>query len=232
MTNNKYANPVVFIFGVAFLFAVMWYIGMGTTKDKMKPIGLDQVQMEELSSSFEGDLGEPVTVIPKGKLGVEYGRILPNITAIRFYDRETDGAIHHPITLMCNARTQSLLVKHDLEYRDYADEYAVSEFSIRHYAKGTTTVFEADENRAKPFSTNIGDRNLKEAIEYIMTLPGDDLISLVVEEPVPDDDYATFGSAYSPMYTVADFTYLVKSLNLNDCMDVEMKQKPVYNKQG
>ena len=72
----------------------------------------------------------------------------------------------------------------------------------------------------------------KEAIEYIFTLPGDDLISLVVEEPVPDDDYATFGSAYSPMYTVADFTYLVKSLNLNDCIDVEMKQKPVYNKQG
>lgn len=232
MTNNKYTKPIATIFGVAFLFAVMWYIGISTTKGEMKPIRLDQVQMEELSSSFEGDLGEPVTVIPKGKLGVEYGRILPNITAIRFYDRETDDGVHHPITLMCNARTQTLLVKHDLEYRDYADEYSVSEFSIRHYAKDTTTVFEADENRTKPFSTNIGDRNLKEAIEYIMTLPGDDLISLVVEEPVVDDDYATFGSAYSPMYTVAEFTYLVKLLNLNDCVDVELKQKPVYNKQA
>ena len=232
MTNNKYANPVVFIFGVAFLFVVMWYIGMGTTKDKMKPIGLDQVQMEELSSSFKGDLGEPVTVISKGKLGVEYGRVLPNITAIRFYDREADDGIHHPITLMCNARTQTLLVKHDLEYRDYADEYSVSEFSIRHYAKGTTTIFEADENRAKPFSTNIGDRNLKEAIEYIMTLPGDDLISLVVEEPVVDDDFATFGSAYSPMYTVDEFKHLAGLLNFNDCANVEMKQKPIYDKQA
>ena len=232
MTNNKYANPVVFIFGVAFLFVVMWYIGMGTTKDKMKPIGLDQVQMEELSSSFKGDLGEPVTVISKGKLGVEYGRVLPNITAIRFYDREADDGIHHPITLMCNARTQTLLVKHDLEYRDYADEYSVSEFSIRHYAKGTTTIFEADENRAKPFSTNIGDRNLKEAIEYIMTLPGDDLISLVVEEPVVDDDFATFGSAYSPTYTVDEFKHLAGELNFNDCANVEMKQKPIYDKQA
>ncbi|UIS24956.1 hypothetical protein PQC65_gp018 [Aeromonas phage pAEv1810] len=232
MTNNKYLQTTGAFFGILFLFAFIYIFEVLAAKDEVKPIGITQAQMEKLSSRFEGDLGEPVTVIPKGKLGVEYGRILPNITAIRFYDRETDDSIHHPITLMCNARTQTLLVNHDLEYRDYADEYSVSEFSIRHYAKGTTTVFEADENRVKPFSTNIGDRNLKEAIEYIMTLPGDDLISLVVEEPVVDDDYATFGSAYSPMYTVAEFTYLVKLLNLNDCVDVELKQKPVYNKQA
>lgn len=232
MTNNKYTKPVTIVFGMLFLFAIMYYVEMSIAKDEMKPIGFTQAQMEELYGRFEGDLGEPVTVIPKGKLGVEYGRILPNITAIRFYDRENDDQIHHPITLMCNARTQTLLVKHDLEYREYADEYSVSEFSIRHYAKGTTTVFEADENRVKPFSTNAGDRNLKEAIGYIMTLPGDDLISLVVEEPVVDDDFATFGSAYSPMYTVNEFKYLVELLNLDDCSDVEMKQKPVYNKQA
>lgn len=232
MTNNKYLQATGAFFGILILFAVIYVFEILMAKDEAKPIGFTQAQMEELYGRFEGDLGEPVTVIPKGKLGVEYGRILPNITAIRFYDRENDDRIHHPITLMCNARTQTLLVKHDLEYRDYADEYSVSEFSIRHYAKGTTTVFEADENRVKPFSTNAGDRNLKEAIDYIMTLPGDDLISLVIEEPVVDDDFATFGSAYSPMYTVNEFKYLVELLNLNDCTDVEMKQKPVYNKQA
>ena len=232
MTNNKYLQATGAFFGILILFAVIYVFEILMAKDEAKPIGFTQAQMEELYGRFEGDLGEPVTVIPKGKLGVEYGQIVPNITAIRFYDRENDDRIHHPITLMCNARTQTLLVKHDLEYRDYADEYSVSEFSIRHYAKGTTTVFEADENRVKPFSTNAGDRNLKEAIDYIMTLPGDDLISLVIEEPVVDDDFATFGSAYSPMYTVNEFKYLVKLLNLNDCSDVEMKQKPVYNKQA
>ena len=232
MTNNKYLQPTGAFFGILILFAVIYVFEILMAKDEAKPIGFTQAQMEELYGRFEGDLGEPVTVIPKGKLGVEYGQIVPNITAIRFYDRENDDRIHHPITLMCNARTQTLLVKHDLEYRDYADEYSVSEFSIRHYAKGTTTVFEADENRVKPFSTNAGDRNLKEAIDYIMTLPGDDLISLVIEEPVVDDDFATFGSAYSPMYTVNEFKYLVELLNLNDCTDVEMKQKPVYNKQA
>ena len=232
MTNNKYLQATGAFFGILILFAVIYVFEILMTKDEAKPIGFTQAQMEELYGRFEGDLGEPVTVIPKGKLGVEYGQIVPNITAIRFYDRENDDRIHHPITLMCNARTQTLLVKHDLEYRDYADEYSVSEFSIRHYAKGTTTVFEADENRVKPFSTNAGDRNLKEAIDYIMTLPGDDLISLVIEEPVVDDDFATFGSAYSPMYTVNEFKYLVELLNLNDCTDVEMKQKPVYNKQA
>ncbi len=232
MTNNKYLQATGAFFGILILFAVIYVFEILMAKDEAKPIGFTQAQMEELYGRFEGDLGEPVTVIPKGKLGVEYGQIVPNITAIRFYDRENDDRIHHPITLMCNARTQTLLVKHDLEYRDYADEYSVSEFSIRHYAKGTTTVFEADENRVKPFSTNAGDRNLKEAIDYIMTLPGDDLISLVIEEPVVDDDFATFGSAYSPMYTVNEFKYLVELLNLNDCTDVEMKQKPVYNKQA
>lgn len=232
MTNNKYLQATGAFFGILILFAVIYVFKILTAKDEAKPIGFTQAQMEELYGRFEGDLGEPVTVIPKGKLGVEYGQIVPNITAIRFYDRENDDRIHHPITLMCNARTQTLLVKHDLEYRDYADEYSVSEFSIRHYAKGTTTVFEADENRVKPFSTNAGDRNLKEAIDYIITLPGDDLISLVIEEPVVDDDFATFGSAYSPMYTVNEFKYLIELLNLNDCTDVEMKQKPVYNKQA
>lgn len=232
MVNNKYTRPVSAVLSILVLFCVMYYVESLIAKDEMKPVSFTQAQIQELSDNFGTDLGEPVTVIPKGKLGVEYGRVLPNVTAIRFYDREQDDLVHHPITLICNARTQTLLVKHDLEYRDYADEYSVSEFSIRHYAKDTVTVFEADENRVKPFSTNIGDRNLKESIDYIMTLPGDDLISLVVEEPVVDDDYATFGSAYSPMYTVAEFTYLLKLLNLNDCIDVELKQKPIYNKQA
>lgn len=232
MVNNKYTRPVSAVLSILVLFCVMYYVESLVAKDEMKPVSFTQAQIQELSDNFGTDLGEPVTVIPKGKLGVEYGRVLPNVTAIRFYDREQDDLVHRPITLICNARTQTLLVKHDLEYRDYADEYSVTEFSIRHYAKDTATVFEADENRVKPFSTNIGDRNLKESIDYIMTLPGDDLISLVVEEPVVDDEYATFGSAYSPMYTVAEFTYLLKLLNLNDCIDVELKQKPIYNKQA
>lgn len=232
MVNNKYTRPISAVLSILVLFCVMYYVESLVAKHEMKPVNFTQAQIQELSDNFGTDLGKPVTVIPKGKLGVEYGQVLPNITAIRFYDREQDDLVHHPITLVCNARTQTLLVKHDLEYRDYADEYSVSEFSIRHYAKDTVTVFESDENRVKPFSTNIGDRNLKESIDYIMTLPGDDLISLVVEEPVVDDDYATFGSAYSPMYTVAEFTYLLKLLNLDDCIDVELKQKPVYNKQA
>ena len=61
MTNNKYTKPVAIIFGMMFLFAVMYYIEMNIAKDEMKPIGLTQAQMEELSSRFEGDLGEPVT---------------------------------------------------------------------------------------------------------------------------------------------------------------------------
>lgn len=232
MTNNKSIHSGVIIFALLFLFGVMYYIHIKNVKNEMGAIGFTKTQMDELSGQFKAELGEEVTTIPRGKLGVEYGRVLPNVTAIRFYDRELDDLVHHPITLICNARTQTLLIKHDLEYRDYADEYSVSEFSIRHYSKGTSTVFEADENRVKVFSTNIGDRDLKEAIEYIFTLPGDDLISLAVEEPVVDDDFATFGSAYSPMYTVDEFKHLAGLLNFNDCANVEMKQKPIYDKQA
>ena len=232
MTNNKSIHSGVIIFALLFLFGVMYYIHIKNVKNEMGAIGFTKTQMDELSGQFKAELGEEVTTIPRGKLGVEYGRVLPNVTAIRFYDRELDDLVHHPITLICNARTQTLLIKHDLEYRDYADEYSVSEFSIRHYSKGTSTVFEADENRVKVFSTNIGDRDLKEAIEYIFTLPGDDLISLAVEEPVVDDDFTTFGSAYSPMYTVDEFKHLAGLLNFNDCANVEMKQKPIYDKQA
>lgn len=229
--KTKKSNQFVYLglFLIA-CFVFIYTIESLVAKKEMEPVGFTRAQIEELNSDFKRDLGEEVTILTPGTLGVEKAVINDDVLIIRFYDKGTDNTVHFPVTLICNARTQSLIVKHDLPYQDYADSYSVSDFSVRHYSKGTTTIYEADENRTRAFDTALGDRSLKEMFTYIKTLPSDDLISFVVDQPVVDNDYLTFGAAYSPLYKVSDVVDWLFDVNLDKCSNVELRQKPIYDK--